>query len=112
MATANIRGAKLVVSAVLEPKIDEQGLLNLGVAKLKVGAMRITLLAKMTAKRMYQNQFATVSVDTEDARTMIATSLLNSEPFEPIFRGEDKKVRLEEITITKGKMTLGFVPAQ
>lgn len=112
MGTANIRGAKLVVSAVLEPKIDEQGLLNLGVAKLKVGAMRITLLAKMMAKRMYQNQLGTVRVDTEDARTKIAASLLNEEPFEPIFKGEDKKVRLEEIAITKGKLTLRFVPAQ
>jgi uncharacterized protein YpmS len=112
MATANIRGAKLVVSAVLEPKIDEQGLLNLGVAKLKVGAMNITFLAKMMAKRMYQHQLATVRVDTEDTRTKIAASLLNSEPFEPIFKGEDKKVRLEEITITKGKLTLRFVPAQ
>jgi hypothetical protein len=111
MATANIRGARLVVSAVLEPKIDEQGLLNLAVAKLKVGAMRITFLAKIMAKRMYQHQLATVRVDTEDARTKIAASLLNSEPFEPIFKGEDKKVRLEEIIITKGKLTLRFVPA-
>jgi hypothetical protein len=112
MATANIRGAKLVVSAVLEPRIDEQGLLNLGVVKLKVGAVRITLLAKMMAKRMYQHRLATVHVDMEDARTKIAASLLNSEPFEPIFRGEDKKVRLKGIAITKGKLTLRFVPAQ
>ena len=112
MATANIRGAKLVVSTVLEPRIDEQGLLNLGVAKLKVGAINITLLAKIMAKRMYQDRLGTVRVDTEDARTMIAASLLNDEPFKPIFRGEDKKVRLEEITITEGKLTLHFVPAQ
>ena len=112
MATANIRGAKLVVSAVLEPRIDEQGLLNLGVTKLKVGAMNIIFLAKIVAKRMYQHRLATVRVDTEDARTKIAASLLNSEPFEPIFKGEDKKVRLEEITITQGKMTLRFVPAR
>jgi len=111
MATANIRGAKLVVSAVLEPKIDEQGLLNLGVAKLKVGAMNIIFLAKIMAKRMYQHRLATVRVDTEDMRTMIAASLLNNQPFEPIFKGEDKKVRLEEIIITRGKLTLRFVPA-
>lgn len=112
MATANIRGAKVVVSAVLEPRIDEQGLLDLGVGKLKVGAMRITFLAKMMAKRMYQDRLATVRLDMEDARTMIAASLLNSEPFEPIFKGEDKKVRLKEIAATKGKLTLRFVPAQ
>jgi len=111
MGTADIRGAKLVVSIVFEPNIDEQGRLNLGVSKLKVGAMNITLLAKMVAKKVYRDRLAALSVDTQLLQAKIAESLLNDEPFEPIFDSEDKKVRLEKVTITEDKLTLRFVPA-
>lgn len=111
MGTADIKGAEFVVTIVLEPKIDEKELLNLQVAKVKVGAMNITPLARMIAKRMYQQQIATIPIDTEDLRAQIAGSLLNDEPFEPVFLVEDKKVRLENVAIRHGKLILRFVPA-
>ena len=111
MGTADVRGVEFVVTIVLEPKVDEQGLLNLRVAKIKVGAMNITPLAKVMAKRMYAQRLATVPVDTEDLRTKIAGALLNDEPFEAVFPVEDKKVRVGKITIQKEKLILRLVPA-
>jgi len=111
MGTADIKGVELVVTFVLEPKIDEQGLLDLQVAKVKVGAMNITPLAKVIARRMYQHRIATVPVDIDDLRTKIAGALLSDEPFEPVFRIEDRKVRLEKVTVTQGKLILHLVPA-
>lgn len=111
MGTASIRGADFVVSIVLQPKVDQQGLLGLQVTKVKVGAMNITPLAKMIAKKMYQHRLATVPIDIDDLRTKIAASLLNDEPFEPVFKVEDKKVRVEKITVTQGKLILHLVPA-
>lgn len=111
MGTADIKGAEFVVTVVLEPSVDEQGLLDLQVAKVKIGAMNITPLAKIAAKKMYQNQLATMPVDRKDLRTKIAAALLNDEPFEPVFKTEDKKVRVERITITQGKLILHLVPA-
>ena len=111
MGTANIKGAEFIVTIELEPKVDQRGLLNLQVAKIKIGAMNITPLAKIIAKKMYQNRLETVPIDVEDIRTKIAASLLNDEPFEPVFKIEDKRVRLEKITVTKGKLILHFVPA-
>jgi len=111
MGTANIKGAEFVVTIMLDPRVDQQGLLNLQVAKVKVGAMNITPLAKVIAKRMYQNRLATVPIDIDDLRTKIAGSLLSDEPFEPIFRIEDRKVRLEKVTIIQGKLILHLVPA-
>jgi hypothetical protein len=37
-------------------------------------------------------------------------SLLNDEPFEPVFTIEDKKVRIKSIKILEGKMKIDFVP--
>jgi len=113
MVTADAKGVEFVVTIELEPKIDEQGLLNLQVAKVKVGAMNLTPLFKMIAKKMYMQGFATIpeDVDTETVWTKIVASLLTDEPFEPIFRIDDKKVRIEKIAVAKEKLLLRFVPA-
>lgn len=117
MGTANIKGAELVVTVVAKPSLDEQGLLHLRVEKVKIGAMNITPIARLMAKRMYAERLATVNVDTENLRAKIAASLLNDEPFEPIinvrdiFDDVDKKVRVEKITITQKKLILRLVPA-
>lgn len=111
MGTAAIKGVEFVVTIVIEPKLDEKGLLNLQVTKVKVGAMNITLLARIVAKKMYQQRLTTTEVDTNDLGAQITASLLNDEPFEPVFTIEDKKVRAEKITITHGKVILRLVPA-
>jgi len=81
------------------------------VGKVKVGAMNITPLAKMMAKKMYEQRVAAISIDTKTVQTKIAASLLNDEPFEPVFEIDDKKVRIEKITIAKEKLLLRLVPA-
>ena len=111
MGTVDIKGVELVVTIELEPKINEQGFLNLHVGKVKVGAMNITPLAKMMAKKMYMQRINALDVDTEAVQTKIAASLLNDEPFEPVFRIDDKKVRIEKITVAKEKLLLRLVPA-
>jgi len=113
MGTANIKGVDLVITIVAEPVIDEDGLLLLDVTKVKIGAMNITPLAKLLGKRMYAERLATMPVDTKDLRTKIAASLLNDEPFEPVFYvpDADKKVRVEEIFITQGQLIARLVPA-
>lgn len=117
MGTANIKGVDLVISVMAEPRLDEEGLLNLHVTKVKIGAMNITPVARMIAKRMYAERLETMPIDREDLRTQIAASLLNDEPFEPvfdiadIFENERKKLRIEKVTIQKEKLTLRLAPA-
>ncbi len=111
MGTADIKGVEFIITIELEPKIDEQGLLNLQIGKVKVGAMNITPLAKMMAKKMYTQRLAAMPIDTEALQTKIAASLLNDVPFEPVFSIDDKKVRIEKITVDKEKLLLRLVPA-
>ena len=50
MGTADVKGVELVITIELEPKIDESGLINLHVSKVKIGAVNI-LIAKAIAKK-------------------------------------------------------------
>jgi hypothetical protein len=117
MAGVDMKGVELVVTAVVEPELDARDLLNLRVAKVKVGAMNITPLARFIAKRMYKQHLELWPIDTEDLRTKIAGSLLNDEPFEPVFDIRDffedgrQKLRVEKVTIEQGKVTIRLAPA-
>lgn len=109
MGTADIEGAKFVVTVEIGPQMTQEGRLNLVVEKVKIGAMNITPLAKIMARKMYKEQIETGGVDLEDWRTKIAASLLNEESFEPVFPVDDKWVRLTGFDITQGKLTAQLV---
>lgn len=111
MGTVNVKGIEMVVSIELRPSIDEHGLSNLSVTQVKVGAMNITWPAKMMARRMYEQKMAAASADSKALYMKIAASLLNDEPFDPVFEVDDRKMRIEKITVQKEKITAHLVPA-
>lgn len=111
MATANVRGAEFVVTVDIEPKIGEKGLLTFHISKIKIGAMNITPLAKITAKKIYLQKIAHLTIGKEAIQTKIAESLLNDAPFEPVFKVDDRKVRIDKITVSNEKLTVHLVPA-
>jgi hypothetical protein len=112
MGTADVEGAPLIVTVELQPQFNEQGLLNLNVEKVKIGAMNITPLARMIGKKMYADRLAAGGIDTEDLKTQITASLLNGEPFDPIVRLDSKKVRLKNAEVSQGQLDIEFVPAK
>ncbi len=115
MGTANIKGVELVVTIELEAQTDEKALLTLKLGKFKVGAMNITPIAKLMAKKMYADQIAAAPVDKEAWQTKIIASLLNEEPFDPVFHTLlDKKlrVRLDKLDIQKGNLNFRLIPLQ
>jgi uncharacterized protein YpmS len=111
MGTTAVEGADFVLTIELGPRMNDQGHLNLVVEKVKVGALNVTPLAKMMAKRMYRERIESAPVDMQDLRTKIAASLLNEEPFEPTLKVEDKWVRLKGFDLVDGKLTAQFIPA-
>jgi len=112
MGTADLEGAKFIVTIELAPQMTENGYLDLVVQKVKVGAMNVTPLARMMGRKMYQEQVNTGSVDTENLGTKIVASLLNGQPFEPVIEVDDKWVQLKSFEITEGKLTAQFIPAK
>lgn len=111
MGTADVKGVKLVITIEIEPKIDDQKMLSLNVAKVKIGAVNITPLAKMMGKKMYAERLGVMTIDTEALQSKIVGALLNEETFEPVFNIEDNKLRIEKITVNKEKLTVRLVPA-
>ncbi|MHC4475738.1 MAG: hypothetical protein ACYTEL_08830 [Planctomycetota bacterium] len=116
MGTVTLRGVDFVVTVEARPYIDEKQLLRLNVTKLKVGAMNVTPVARVIARRMYNRQVTDFPVDRDDIRTKIVAALLTNEPFEPIFpvkglpnRGKID-VRLAQFKIEPEKLTLLLVP--
>ena len=110
MGTANVKGVEFVITIELEPQIDEKGYLNVQVKKVKVGAMNITPLAKMIAKKMYSERIAVFDIDEQALQTQIAASLLNNEPFEPVFEIDGKTLRIEDIAVSQGELIIQFIP--
>lgn len=108
MTTAVLRNTKFAVTAAVRPVIDQNGLLYLKVARVKIGAVNITPAAKIIAPRMYAQRLA--RTNPKDLRAKTAGALLNDEPFEPVFEIENKKVRIEKIIVEKKKLTLRLTP--
>ncbi|MBN2182898.1 MAG: hypothetical protein JW715_13385 [Sedimentisphaerales bacterium] len=112
MGTANVKGVEFVITFELEPKITNDGLLNLHVAKVQVGAMNITSLAIIAAKKIYEEQLSDIQIDADTLQAKIASSLLDDTPFEPVFIVNKKKIRVESISIKHKQMIVRFVPIQ
>lgn len=112
MGAADIEGADLIVTVEIDPKILEDGRLNLVVENVRIGVLPITWPAKKMARKMYREQVEAGGVDMQDWRTKIVASLLNEEPFEPVFPVDDRRVRLTGIDVAEGKMTVRLAPAK
>ncbi|MHC4624404.1 MAG: hypothetical protein ACYS4W_10945, partial [Planctomycetota bacterium] len=84
MGTVELQGVEFVVTIELQAGFNEAGLMNLRASKVKVGAMNVTLAARIIGKRMYAQRVAAIPIDEEDFRAKIAASLFNDEAFEAV----------------------------
>jgi uncharacterized protein YpmS len=113
MGTSEFQGVEFIITIELNATINEKGLINTNVSKVKIGALNITPLAKMTAKKMYSERLAAIGdIDIYSWQTKIAASLLNDEAFDPVFEVEGKKVRIEKIILETEKITAYLVPVK
>ena len=110
MGEAGVGGAEFIVTVVVEAKIDDGGLLHLRLGKVRVGAVNITPLVKVIGRGMHAERLAAKGSDGKELRAQIAASLLNDEGFEPVFKIEDNRVRVEEISIERGELKVRLVP--
>jgi hypothetical protein len=111
MGTATIENVNFIVTMVGKPVIDESGLLNLNISAFKVGALNVTPLAKVIARKMYAQHLADVRVNAENLNAKVLNSLFYDKPFEPVFAVDDKKIKIAGITTEQGKLTIRFVNA-
>lgn len=108
---ANLHSAKMIITLEITPVFDSNGLLNVNMDTVKVGAMNVTIPARIIGRKMYADRFDQNDFYPGDIRPLLAASLFDGKPFDPIFTIDDKKIRLTEISITYEKLMLSFVPA-
>jgi len=108
--TANVEGIDLLVTVQGLLQMLEDGKLNVHIQSVKIGAMNITLLAKYIAKQMYKEKFGMMYAESTDPRVLIAASLMEDTPFDPIFEVNDKGVRLTQTTMVEDIVRLKFAP--
>lgn len=106
----SIEGVELFVIVESSPFIDEKGLLNLPITKVKVGALRITTVAKLVAEQMYAREIAAGPVYPEDWGYKIAAALFAGQPFEPVIEIEGSKVRIEKLNIERRRLVMEILP--
>jgi hypothetical protein len=109
-AAANAHGAKLIITLEVVPAFDSNGLLNVNMDKVKIGAMNVTIPARIIGRKMYTDHFDPNKIDPNDVRMLLAASFFDGQPFDPIFNIDGKRIRLTAISITPGQLTLRFTP--
>ncbi|MCK4249943.1 hypothetical protein KAX97_00735, partial [candidate division WOR-3 bacterium] len=105
-----LKEVEFIITVAGRPVINENGLLNLHITKVKVGAVPVTVIARIVARKMYAKHLGEIEVDMDNLRANVLASLLSDEPFEPIFNVEDKKVKIIKVDVEKGELGIGFEP--
>ena len=114
MGTADFQGVEFIITIELNAIINEDGLMKTDVSKVKVGAVNITPLAKITAKKMYAQKLEEIGdYDVYTWQSRIIASLLNGDTIEPVFEIEKngvKAIKIKKLIIEQGKLTVNLAP--
>ena len=104
------RETQFAVRVVGRPEMVDEGLLNLTLTDIEVGAVDITLVVKAFARNIYQERARNKKIDENDLGEKVIASMLLDKPFDPLFKVESSKVRIDKVTLTKGRLTIGLRP--
>lgn len=110
MATAHTRFANPILTVRIIPEINSFGKLNIHIDSVSLGAAGITTLAKSTGSKTFADWLSFTGADTDDIVAQVCKSLLNDEPFEPIFKVGDKSLRICKIKLDTKKITVLLLP--
>ena len=110
MATARTRFASPILTIRITPAINSFGQLNIHVDSVSLGAAGITTLTKSTANKAFTDWLAFTGTEPNDIVAQVCRSLLNDEPFDPVFKVGDKSLRISKIKLEKKKITALLLP--
>jgi uncharacterized protein YpmS len=110
MATVKAKPVDLFASIDLTPSMDRQGLLNLHINNISLGAVDITPIALSIGNKAYLDWLSSTGNDPNDIAAQICRSLLNDEPFEPTFEVYGKMLRISSITLADKMATIRLTP--
>jgi len=110
MATARTRFASPVLTIRITPAIDYFGQLNIRVDSVSLGAAGVATLAKSMGNKAFTDWLVFTGTEPNNIAAQVCRSLLNNEPFEPVFKVGDKSLRICKIKLEKKKITALLLP--
>ena len=115
MGPVEVSGTDLVITTVLIPIIDANGLAQLDIDVIRIGALNVTPVAKLMIRKAYQEQVQYMLHDQERIENKILASLLANTAFDPIItiRNIDRRVvdvRIEGVELDNKVMRVRLTP--
>ncbi len=100
-------GLEFITTAVLKPYIDKKGRFRPGVEEVLAGKSSIPFADEILKQRIL-DRLSSLSDDSNIAG--VVGTLFSGEKTEPVFKLNNKKLRIEEITIRNGEIAINFLP--
>jgi len=101
---------ELFISIINAPAIDQNGKIALPIKQVQIGTVDVTTLALLMAKNYYTKNIEPKIKTKDKWKIQLAQSILEGEGFEPVFKIEDKYVRLQNITFHQGVANVLLMP--
>jgi hypothetical protein len=112
IATVETSPMDLFLTVELNPLINKQGLMNLCLNRILLGKVNITSTARSIGNKEYDDWMARTGTEPNNIASQICLSLLNNEPFDPVFKMNGRSLRLSKIEIIKGKIVVLLTPVR
>lgn len=109
MATVKYGRVPTVLTIVMNPALDEAGLLSINLEQVNAGVFDITHFAKELAEEIIAAGISKIDSTWADN---ITAAILENKPFDPVFGASDGQVRLTGTDISNGKAVLQLTPRQ
>jgi len=110
MTTAAAKLLEFVVTIEIRPAVNEAGMLNVPVESIKIGAVDVTPLAKLTARNIYHSWTnRQQNAGPDGVEIDLIESLLNNRPFEGVFESAGRKLRVKDVRVRDKKMAIDLV---
>lgn len=103
---------KLYITVSAAGFLEDDGLMQLSVKQVKIGALNLLPIARLAAISIYQKEAAQRKLAADSWESKIMEALLFDKPFVPIFKVEDNYIRITKVDIEQGYVLIHFDPVK
>lgn len=108
MGTLDYKGISSVVTVIALPQMLGDGRLELNITSIRLGVLPVTRLVGILAKRGFEQSRDCFAGEPE--LEAVVRAIIHNEPFEPVFKIEDRLVRVSGLGVSEQLLTLQFEP--
>lgn len=108
MGTLQYKGLSSVLSIVAYPTMDANQQICMNIQSVRLGMMPVTTLVAHLSQQVFDANRDGFKDDPEVEK--IVQSIIRNEPFDPVFRISDRRVRITHFTIENNVLKLTLLP--